>query len=266
MAEFTCKAPRSKSWTGFRRRRDEQWERMTDSGTGQGDPHGAPADTLGNDLAELVRRSEHGDEAAFAALYDATSSKVYGLAVRVTRSPELAAEVVQEVYLMAWEQAARFTPSRGTVLGWLCTMAHRRAVDRVRQVVRERDREQTYENRRTASPSDHTWQEVEQTMDVQEVRAGLSTLTPLQREAVNLSPLGNCDFSLPALNLWFRFRQEGGGTTCRADLWNVVFEPDHNRFCLSWGCTFPIGKRPAALREIEIRAAGETAVLGPAAG
>ncbi len=201
MAEFTCKAPRSKSWTGFRRRRDEQWERMTDSGTGQGDPHGAPADTLGNDLAELVRRSEHGDEAAFAALYDATSSKVYGLAVRVTRSPELAAEVVQEVYLMAWEQAARFTPSRGTVLGWLCTMAHRRAVDRVRQVVRERDREQTYENRRTASPSDHTWQEVEQTMDVQEVRAGLSTLTPLQREAVALAYYKGCTYQEVALHL-----------------------------------------------------------------
>jgi hypothetical protein len=79
---------------------------------------------------------------------------------------------------------------------------------------------------------------------------------------LNLSPQGDCDFALPVLQIWLRFRCEGVGTTRSADLWNIVFEPDQSRFCLSWGCTFPIGKRPAALREIEIRAAGETAALG----
>jgi RNA polymerase sigma-70 factor, ECF subfamily len=155
----------------------------------------------GVDLAELLRRSGNGDEAAFAALYDATSAKVYGVTVRVSRSPEIAAEVIQEVYLMAWQQASRFDPARGTVLGWLCTLAHRRAVDRIRQVARERDREQTYENRRAETPADETWQEVEQALDTREVRAGLEALTPLQREAVSLAYYQGCTYQEVAQRL-----------------------------------------------------------------
>jgi len=172
---------------------------MTERGTGIGPeehaPPGAPsraAVTEGPDLAELLRRSGKGDEAAFAQVYDLTSAKVYGLAVRVARSPELAAEVVQEVYLMAWQQCARFDPQRGTVLAWLCTLAHRRAVDRVRQVQRERDREQQYEIGRAGIPADETWQGVEQAMETQEVRAGLEALTPIQREAVSLAYYEGC--------------------------------------------------------------------------
>lgn len=146
----------------------------------------------GPDLAALLRRSGTGDETAFAQLYDLTSARVYGLAVRVTRSPDLAAEVVQEVYLMAWQQSARFDPQRGTVLAWLCTLAHRRSVDRVRQVRRERDREQQYESRRAEAPADRTWQGVEQAMETQEVRAGLDALTPIQREAVSLAYYEGC--------------------------------------------------------------------------
>lgn len=166
---------------------------MTETGGAPGEQHGVP--TLGRmdpDLTDLVRRSAGGDETAFAALYDATSARVYGLAIRITRSPELAAEVVQEVYFMAWEQSERFQSSRGSVLGWLCTMAHRRAVDRVRQVVSERDREQTYEDQRPKSAADQTWEEVEQSMAAQEVRDGLGTLTPLQRQAVALAYYDGC--------------------------------------------------------------------------
>ncbi len=88
---------------------------------------------------------------------------------------------------MAWQQAARFDPSRGSVVAWLSTLAHRRAVDRIRQVVQERGREQVYENRRVGAPMDATWQEVEQAMDTRDVRTGLGALTPLQREAITLA-------------------------------------------------------------------------------
>ncbi|MFF0905677.1 UNVERIFIED_CONTAM: ECF RNA polymerase sigma factor SigK [Kocuria sp. CPCC 205316] len=161
----------------------------------------ASSDDAEIDLAELLRRSVNGDDAAFAALYDATSAKVYGMTVRVSRSPEIAAEVTQEVYLMAWQQASRFDPARGTVLGWLCTLAHRRAVDRIRQVAPERDREQTYENRRAETPADETWQEVEQAMDTREVRAGLEALTPLQRESVALAYYQGCTYQEVAQRL-----------------------------------------------------------------
>ncbi|GAB2603581.1 sigma-70 family RNA polymerase sigma factor [Kocuria himachalensis] len=154
----------------------------------------ASSEDAGIDHAELLRRSAEGDEAAFAALYDATAPKVYGVTLRVTRSPEIAAEVLQEAYLMAWQQASRFDPERGTALGWLCTLAHRRAVDRIRQVARERAREQTYENRSAGTPADETWQEVEQDMETREVRAGLEALTPLQREAVSLAYYQGCTY------------------------------------------------------------------------
>jgi RNA polymerase sigma-70 factor (ECF subfamily) len=185
----------------------------------QGRPHDAPnrshlhdqpspasgpavsSDDAGMDLAELVRRSGVGDEAAFADLYDATSATVYGVTVRVTRSPEIAAEVLQEVYLMAWQQAARFDPARGSVLGWLCTLAHRRAVDRIRQVARENDREQAYENRRVGTPADETWQEVEQALDSHKVQAAMDALTPLQREAVSLAYYGGCTYQEVAQRL-----------------------------------------------------------------
>ncbi|WP_344122566.1 sigma-70 family RNA polymerase sigma factor [Kocuria aegyptia] len=145
-----------------------------------------PAPGRAEEQAALLRRAAGGDEDAFAELYDATSATVHGLVLRLLRAPELAAEVVQEVYLMAWQQAERFDAGRGTVLAWLCTMARRRAVDRIRHDQRERDRDQQYEVRQAETPSDSTWHEVEQSLDSGEVRAQLGALSPLQREAVCL--------------------------------------------------------------------------------
>lgn len=162
--------------------------------TGSAQEHGV-------DLADVLTRCGAGDEAAFATLYDATSATVYGVVLRVVRSPEIAAEVLQEVYLMAWQQAARFDPVRGSVLGWLCTLAHRRAVDRIRQVAREREREQAWENRRLGAPADETWQDVEQALDTEAVRAGMGALTDRQREAVGLAYYGGCTYQEVAQRL-----------------------------------------------------------------
>lgn len=161
---------------------------MSEGPTGRSSGPGAqPRPSSGtDDQAELLRRSAGGDEAAFAQLYDATCTKLFGLVVRLTRSPELAAEVVQEVYLMAWQQAERFDPQRGTVLAWLCTMAHRRAVDRIRQSQRERVRDEQYELRQAGTSADATWSEVEQSLETEEVRTGLGSLSEIQREAVCL--------------------------------------------------------------------------------
>ena len=203
-------------------RRDDQWESMFEPDPGRETPrdplpgsaawpapqqrassraHVESGEDRGADLTELLLRSARGDEGAFAAFYDATASRVYGLTRRLTRSPELAAEVVQEVYLMAWQQAARFDPSRGSVTAWLSTLAHRRAVDRIRQVVQERGREQTYESRRVGAPMDATWQEVEQDMETRDVRTGLGALTSLQREAITLAYYNGCTYQEVAQRL-----------------------------------------------------------------
>jgi RNA polymerase sigma-70 factor, ECF subfamily len=87
---------------------------------------------MSNELDVLLREVARGDDAAFAALYDHTKARVYGLVMRVVRDPGYSEEITQEVYLEVWRTAPQFDPARGSALAWLMTMAHRRAVDRVR--------------------------------------------------------------------------------------------------------------------------------------
>lgn len=99
-------------------------------------------------LVSLMARVREGDDAAFRDLYDLTVPRVTRVVSATTRSPEHAAEVVQEVFLYAWQHTGSYDPARGSVVGWLGMIAHRRAVDRVRSVVRAdvRDRRSSLTN------------------------------------------------------------------------------------------------------------------------
>jgi RNA polymerase sigma-70 factor (ECF subfamily) len=141
-------------------------------------------------LVELVLASARGDQDAFADLYDQTSGRVYGIVWRVLRSPDHAAEVTQEVYTEVWRQATRYEPRKGSVLAWIATMAHRRAVDRVRSVTREVARDESYAVASTGREVDHVWEGVEQRLDAARVRKALEALTPIQREALTLAYFG----------------------------------------------------------------------------
>lgn len=141
-------------------------------------------------LADLVQRSARGHEDAFAELYDRTSNRVYGVVWRVLRSSDHAAEVTQEIYVEVWRQSARFDATKGSVLAWMTTMAHRRAVDRVRSVSSEVARDERYAVAGTERDVDHVWESVAQKMDVERVRKGMESLTPIQREALTLAYFG----------------------------------------------------------------------------
>ena len=84
------------------------------------------------DLDALLRRVARQDADAFAAFYDATRARVFGLVTRVLRDPGYSEETTQEVYLQVWRSAETYDPTAGSALAWLMTLAHRRAVDRVR--------------------------------------------------------------------------------------------------------------------------------------
>ena len=75
----------------------------------------------------------NGDEQALGAFYDATVSRVYGLALRIVRWREAAEEVVEDVYMQVWQQADRFDVSRGKPLTWLLTICRSRALDFLRR-------------------------------------------------------------------------------------------------------------------------------------
>lgn len=144
-------------------------------------------DHPGQDLSRLLTASASGDQDCFAQLYDATAPRVLGLVLRVLRDRAQAEEVTQEVFLQVWRTAGSFDPSRGSALGWLLTLAHRRAVDRVRSVVAQSKRDIAYESQSATTPFDSTAETAEGRMEATEVHAALGALTTTQRSAVELA-------------------------------------------------------------------------------
>jgi len=157
----------------------ETWRRL-------GPPHGSRG-VKGQrpHLAELLSRTAQGDHGAFEAVYDQVAPTVFGTVRRVVRDPCLSEEVTQEVFIEIWRTASRFNATKGSPSAWVATIAHRRAVDRVRAEQRSADRD-----RRAASPIvayDEVAESVEHNMDIERVRHCLKRLTDLQREVVTLA-------------------------------------------------------------------------------
>jgi len=153
-------------------------------------PPSGEGDSVAAHLAELLKRSSRGDENAFAEWYDATSTRAFGLAVRVLRDRAQAEEVTQESYLDCWRQAARFDVARGSAISWLLTIVHRKAVDRVRSAEAAGRREEAYGRREQTVPHDQTAEAASASLEGARVRAALAHLTTKQREAVELAFLG----------------------------------------------------------------------------
>lgn len=142
------------------------------------------------DLAELLRASARGDEAAFAQLYDATSRRLFGLVLRVVRDPAQAEEVAQEAFLEIWRTSARFDADRGSPMSWMMTIAHRKAVDRVRSAEAATRRDEAWEATTRERAYDITSEQVERSLDAQRVQQALASLTETQRGAVQLAYFG----------------------------------------------------------------------------
>lgn len=142
------------------------------------------------ELAELLRASSLGDQQAFATLYDATSARVYGLVLRVVRDPAQSEEVTQEAYLEIWRTAARFDPNKGNALSWLMTLAHRRAVDRVRSAEATTRRDTAYQSATQPIAHDVTAEAVTTRLEARRVRQALKALTAVQRQAIELAYFG----------------------------------------------------------------------------
>ena len=96
------------------------------------DQPGSVLDRGGGELDRLIESTARGDRAAFANLYQRTSAKLYGIAVRLLGSEAEAQEVVQEVYLNLWRKAGRFERGRASAIAWLAVMTRNRAIDRLR--------------------------------------------------------------------------------------------------------------------------------------
>lgn len=95
-----------------------------------------PSERL-EETAQLLVSCASGDAAAFRRLYELQSASLYGLALRITRQPALAADAVHDALLQVWRNAERFDPARGSARAWLATLVRYRAMDAVRKTRRE---------------------------------------------------------------------------------------------------------------------------------
>jgi RNA polymerase sigma-70 factor, ECF subfamily len=138
-------------------------------------------------LLSLVAR---GDQDAFERLYDRIAGSVMGVVKRVLRDPAQSEEVTQEVLTEVWRTAARFDPDRGGASTWVLTMAHRRAVDRVRSAQSATNRDAKVALLEHTPAYDEVAEAVEGRLEAEQVRKALGSLTELQREAVRLAYYG----------------------------------------------------------------------------
>ncbi len=151
-----------------------------------------PAQTGAPDLDRLLTLVARGDKDAFEEVYDRRAGPVYGLVRKVLRDPAQSEEVAQEVLLEIWRTASRFDPGRGSAATWALTIAHRRAIDRVRSETAAADREL----RSASAPVevDEVAERVEASLEAERVRRCLDGLTELQRESITMAYYGGYSY------------------------------------------------------------------------
>jgi RNA polymerase sigma-70 factor (ECF subfamily) len=138
----------------------------------------------------LLERISHGDQSAFGRLYDMLSPRVFGLILRVLVDRAQSEEVLQEVFLEVWQSATRFAANKGQGRSWVFTIAHRRAVDRVRASQASSDRDARAGRRDLDVAHDGVAEQVELRIESRRVAAALATLPDVQKEALTLAYYG----------------------------------------------------------------------------
>jgi RNA polymerase sigma-70 factor (ECF subfamily) len=149
------------------------------------------AATVADDADRAVlNRIARGELDALDELYERYKTVAYSIALRITNDASLAEDVVQDAFLGAWRNAARYLEARGSVKTWLLAIVHHRAIDAVRRRRPTTDLPERDEAPPFALRLPDVWAEVAANLDAVAVRDALATLTDVQREAIELAYFG----------------------------------------------------------------------------
>ncbi|MDX2308561.1 MAG: sigma-70 family RNA polymerase sigma factor [Hyphomicrobium sp.] len=138
--------------------------------------------------AELLAAVAKGQESAFAELYQATSPKLFAVAVRILKSREVAEEVLQEAYVKVWEKAGDFNPAIAAPMTWMSAIVRNRALDEVRRRVPKASADES-ELDNLESDDEHPLVGLERQEDVARLMRCLEGLEPEKRQIVRLAYL-----------------------------------------------------------------------------
>lgn len=141
-------------------------------------------------LARLLLETGQGNHEAFTEFYQRTSQLVFGVARRVLVDPGLSEEVTQEIFIVVWQDASKYDPALGSPTGWLATIAHRRAVDKVRSHQSSTNRDARWAASSGTRPFDEVATSFSDRMEALQLLDSLRALSPLQREPIVLAYFG----------------------------------------------------------------------------
>jgi RNA polymerase sigma-70 factor, ECF subfamily len=149
-----------------------------------------PAGSASGSDEDLLRAAARGDQESVARLFDRHQGSMYGLALRITKDPMLAQDVVQEAFLGVWRNAGRFEAAKASGRTWILSITHHRAIDAIRR------RRPTVELPEPEMPPPavltmpDVWEEVVGRLDASTIRSALSRLSEVQRQAIELAYFG----------------------------------------------------------------------------
>jgi RNA polymerase sigma-70 factor (ECF subfamily) len=135
------------------------------------------------ELNQLLRAAANGDKDAFRAIYNATSAKLFGVAVRILKRSDLAEDVIQDAYLKIWDAAPNFRPELGSPMSWMVAITRNRAID----VLRKRTELAVEDQKDGGERADETPDPFELTAQSNELKALLGCmerLNPEQRQCL----------------------------------------------------------------------------------
>jgi RNA polymerase sigma-70 factor (ECF subfamily) len=172
---------------------------------------------------QLLAMVASGDQNALAELYDSFSPRVFGLIRRLLVDHAQSEEVLQDVFLEIWQSASRFDPNKGRASTWVMTLAHRRAVDRIRSAQADRERDVRIGMRDVGRDFDQVSEAAEISIEHERVTAAMSRLSEAQRQAISLTYYGGLSQSelAEALNVplgTVKTRLRGGMIRLRDEL------------------------------------------------